>query len=165
MQQTSSPVAAADTTRRAPAAEPAPPRERTAAVPLLALLALTHVVVDAYATTIPALLPFWQERFGLTYGLSGLITGIEYVTSSVAQPAVGIITDRGRNRRWIVLAVLLAAAGISASGLAATYPLFLALVVLGGLGVSGFHPQCYKLTAVYAGRRQAAATSWFVVGG
>src|SRR5262245_21263301 len=102
-------------------------------VPLLALLTLSHLVVDAYATTVPALLPFWQARFGLTYGLSGLITGIGSVTSSVAQPLVGMLADRGRNPRWIVLSCLVAAAGISATGLVPSYPLFLALVVLGGL--------------------------------
>jgi FSR family fosmidomycin resistance protein-like MFS transporter len=132
---------------------------------LLALLTLTHTVVDTYATTVPALLPFWQARFGLTYGLAGLITGIANVTSSVAQPLVGILTDRGRSPRWIALSCLVAAVGISATGLAGGYPLFLALVVLGGLGVSGFHPQGYKLTGIYAGQRQAVATSWFLVGG
>src|SRR5438067_11533883 len=133
-------------------------------VPLLVLLTLSHTIVDAYATTVPALLPFWQARFDLTYGLSGLITGISNVTSSVAQPLVGVLTDRGRNPRWIVLACLVAAAGISATGLVHAYPLFLALVVVGGLGVSGFHPQGYKLTGIYAGKRQALATSWFLVG-
>ncbi len=134
-------------------------------VPLLVLLTLAHTVVDTYATTVPALLPFWQARFALSYGLSGLITGIANVTSSVAQPLVGILTDRGRDPRWIAAACLVAAAGISATGWARTYPLFLALVVAGGLGVSAFHPQGYKLIGQHAGRRQAAATSWFLVGG
>jgi FSR family fosmidomycin resistance protein-like MFS transporter len=134
-------------------------------VRLLVLLTLAHLVVDAYATTVPALLPFWQARFALSYGLAGLITGIANVTSSVAQPLVGIVTDRGRDTRWIAFTCLLAAAGISATGLAPSYTLFLALVVVGGLGVSGFHPQGYKLTGLYAGRNQAAATSWFLVGG
>jgi FSR family fosmidomycin resistance protein-like MFS transporter len=132
---------------------------------LLAILTLAHVVVDAYATTVPALLPFWQERFSLTYGLAGLITGIANVTSSVAQPLIGIITDRGRDPRWIAATCLLAAAGISATGLAPNYVVFLLLVIAGGLGVSGFHPQGYKLTGLYSGRRQATATSWFLVGG
>jgi FSR family fosmidomycin resistance protein-like MFS transporter len=38
-------------------------------------------------------------------------------------------------------------------------------VVIGGLGVSGFHPQGYKLTGLFAGKYGAAATSWFLVGG
>jgi FSR family fosmidomycin resistance protein-like MFS transporter len=134
-------------------------------VPLLALLTLAHVLVDTYATIVPALLPFWQARFQLSYGLAGLITGIANVTSSVAQPLVGMLTDRGRHPRWLAIACLVAAAGISATGLAASYPLFLALVVCGGLGVSSFHPQGYKLVGLHSGRRQAAATSWFLVGG
>jgi MFS family permease len=139
-----------------------PPR---ANVPLLALLTVAHAIVDTYATTVPALMPLWQSRFGLTYGLSGLVTGIANVTSSVAQPLVGVLTDRGRDTRWLALACLLAAAGVGATGLVASYPLFLALVAIGGLGVSAFHPQGYKLTGLHAGPNQAAATSWFLVGG
>ena len=134
-------------------------------VRLLALLTLAHVVVDAYASAVPALLPFWQERFGLTYALAGLIRAISDVTSSVAQPLVGILTDRGRNPRWIAFACLLAALGVSATGLAPAFPLFLVCVVMGGLGVSGFHPQGYKLVGLHSGRSQATATSWFLVGG
>jgi FSR family fosmidomycin resistance protein-like MFS transporter len=132
---------------------------------LLALLTIAHVVVDSYASTVPALLPFWQERFGLTYTLAGLIRTIADVTSSVAQPLVGLLTDRVRSPRWIAPACLLAALGISATGLAPSYPLFLGCVVLGGLGVSGFHPQGYKLVGLHSGDRQSAATSWFLVGG
>lgn len=134
-------------------------------VAVLALLTVAHTVVDAYATTVPALLPFWQQRFDLTYGLAGLITAMSNVTSSVAQPIVGMITDRGRDPRWIALACLVAALGVSATGLAHQYGLFLVLVVVGGLGVSAFHPQGYKLTGLYAGRSQGTATSWFLVGG
>lgn len=134
-------------------------------VPILALLILAHLVVDAYATMVPALLPFWQARFGLTYGLAGLITGIANVTSSVAQPLVGIVAERGRDTRWLALACAVAAIGICATGLATSFPLFLLLVVVGGLGVSAFHPQGYKLTGLYAGTRPAVATSWFLVGG
>ena len=132
---------------------------------LLALLTLAHVVVDAYASAVPALLPFWQERFGLTYALAGLIRAISDVTSSVAQPLVGILTDRGRNPRWVAVACLLAALGVSATGLAPAFPLFLLCVVTGGLGVSGFHPMGYTLVGLHSGRSQATATSWFLVGG
>jgi FSR family fosmidomycin resistance protein-like MFS transporter len=143
----------------------APPAARHANVRMLALLTLAHVVVDTYATTVPSLLPFWQQRFALSYGLAGLITGIANVTSSVAQPLVGILTDRGRDPRWIAAACLVAATGVAATGLAPAFPIFLALVVTGGLGVSAFHPQGYKQVGQHAGHSQAAATSWFLVGG
>jgi MFS transporter, FSR family, fosmidomycin resistance protein len=146
--------------------ETPPPAPTPAAhVPLLTLFSLTHLIVDAYATTVPALLPFWQARFGLSYGLAGSITAIANVTSSVAQPVVGLITERGRDARWVALACAVTAVGIGLTGLAPSFPVFLALVVVGGLGVSAFHPQGYKLVGVYAGARPAVATSWFLVGG
>ncbi|HVG98673.1 MAG TPA: MFS transporter, partial [Chloroflexota bacterium] len=126
---------------------------------------VTHLVVDACATTVPALLPFWQVRFGLTYGLAGLITAVANLTSSVAQPVVGLLTDRGRDARWIALAVAVAAVGAGLTGVAPQYGVFLGLVVVGGLGVSAFHPQGYKYVGLYGGARPAVATSWFLVGG
>lgn len=149
----------------APPSPSAPVSPIAANVALLALLTVAHTVVDAYATTVPALLPFWQVRYGLTYSLAGFVTATSSVTSSVAQPVVGLITERGRNARWIAVACFTAALGISATGLAPQYWAFLLLVVIGGLGVSAFHPQAYKLTGIYGGPRPATATSWFLVGG
>ena len=96
-------------------------------LPLLVLVTVAHLVVDACATTVPALLPFWQVRFGLTYGLAGLITAVANLTSSVAQPVVGLLTDRGRDARWIALAVAVAAVGAGLTGVAPQYGIFLGL--------------------------------------
>jgi FSR family fosmidomycin resistance protein-like MFS transporter len=147
----------------APAPRPVSPP--AAHLPLLVLVTVTHLVVDACATTVPALLPFWQVRFGLTYGLAGLITAVANLTSSVAQPVVGLLTDRGRDARWIALAVAVAAVGAGLTGVVPQYSVFLGLVVVGGLGVSAFHPQGYKYVGLYGGERPAVATSWFLVGG
>ena len=78
---------------------------------------------------------------------------------------VGLLTERGRDARWVALACAVTAVGIGLTGLAPSFPVFLALVVVGGLGVSAFHPQGYKLVGVYSGARPAVATSWFLVGG
>ncbi|NBQ61422.1 MAG: MFS transporter [Proteobacteria bacterium] len=134
-------------------------------LPLLALMTVAHAIVDTYATMVLPLLPFWQVKFGLSYGVAGLIAAISSLTGSVAQPIVGIVTDRGRDPRWVALSTLIAAVGISMIGIAPTYPIFLACVVLGGLGTSGFHPQGYKIVGSYSGTKQALATSWFLVGG
>ncbi len=134
-------------------------------LPLLALMTVAHAIVDTYATMVLPLLPFWQVKFGLSYGVAGLIAAISSLTGSLAQPIVGIITDRGRDPRWVALSTLVAALGISLIGIAPTYPIFLACVVLGSLGVSGFHPQGYKIVGSYSGTKQALATSWFLVGG
>ena len=134
-------------------------------LPLLALMTVAHAIVDTYATMVLPLLPFWQVKFGLSYGVAGLIAAISSLTGSVAQPIVGIVTDRGRDPRWVALSTLVAAIGISMIGIAPTYPIFLACVVLGGLGTSGFHPQGYKIVGSYSGTKQALATSWFLVGG
>lgn len=143
-----------------------PSREPAGAhIPLLVAMTVAHAVVDTYATTVYPLLPFWQEKFGLTYGFAGLIAAVASLTGSVAQPIVGIVTDRGRDPRWVALSVAVATIGISLIGVMPAYPAFLAMVVLGGIGVAGFHPQGYKIVGSYAGKSSGLATSWFLVGG
>ena len=128
-------------------------------------MTVAHAVVDTYATTVYPLLPFWQEKFNLTYGLAGLIAAVASLTGSVAQPIVGIVTDRGRDPRWVALSVATATIGIALIGVMPAYGAFLAMVVIGGIGVAGFHPQGYKIVGSYSGRNSALATSWFLVGG
>ena len=141
------------------------PDSAGAHIPLLVAMTVAHAVVDTYATTVYPLLPYWQEKFGLTYGFAGLIAAVASLTGSVAQPIVGIVTDRGRDPRWVALSVAIATIGISLIGVMPAYPAFLAMVVLGGIGVAGFHPQGYKIVGSYAGKSSALATSWFLVGG
>jgi FSR family fosmidomycin resistance protein-like MFS transporter len=87
------------------------------------------------------------------------------LTGSVAQPIVGIVTDHGRDPRWVALTVAFATIGIALIGFMPTYPAFLAMVVVSGIGVAGFHPQGYKIVGSYAGKNSTLATSWFLVGG
>jgi FSR family fosmidomycin resistance protein-like MFS transporter len=141
------------------------PNSTGAHIPLLIAMTVAHAVVDTYATTVYPLLPFWQEKFDLSYGLAGLIAAVASLTGSVAQPLVGIVTDRGRDPRWVALSVATATIGIAVTGVMPAYPAFLAMVVIGGIGVAGFHPQGYKIVGSYAGRSSALATSWFLVGG
>ncbi|MBU6288162.1 MAG: MFS transporter [Chloroflexi bacterium] len=156
-----------ETAAAPPRYEPPPRHEPIAGahLPLLIAMTVAHAVVDTYATTVYPLLPFWQEKFGLTYGLAGLIAAVASLTGSVAQPLVGIVTDRGRDPRWVALSVATATVGISLIGVMPAYGAFLAMVVIGGIGVAGFHPQGYKIVGSYAGRNSALATSWFLVGG
>ncbi len=61
---------------------------------ILVLLSLGHLATDLSAGAIPALLPFFQRSFGLSYGSLGFLNGVFQFTASVTQPLVGLITDR-----------------------------------------------------------------------
>jgi FSR family fosmidomycin resistance protein-like MFS transporter len=87
------------------------------------------------------------------------------VTSSVAQPIFGVLSDRGAQRILLPLGVLLSAGGFAALGVAPTYPLMLAAIALSGTGSAIFHPEATKSARYIAGEHRATGMSFFTIGG
>lgn len=131
----------------------------------LALLALGHLVIDTHQGSLPALLPFLRAAFGLSYAAAGMVLLVATVTSSVIQPLFGYLSDRTA-RRWLLpWSLVLTSAGLALAGLAPTYGLLLACVVLSGLGIAAYHPEGYKTANQVAGERKATGLSFFSIGG
>jgi FSR family fosmidomycin resistance protein-like MFS transporter len=132
---------------------------------VLGLLALGHLVVDMNQGALAPLLPFLKGAFGLTYAASGAILLVASLTSSVVQPVFGYLADRAA-RRWLLpWAVVLSATGVALAGLAASYWVLLALVLVSGLGVAAYHPEGYRTANQVAGARKATGLSLFSIGG
>jgi MFS transporter, FSR family, fosmidomycin resistance protein len=87
------------------------------------------------------------------------------VTSSIAQPIFGAISDRGARRYLMSLGVLLSAGGFAALGVAPTYVLLLAAVAVSGIGSAIFHPEATKSARFVAGEHRATGMSFFTIGG
>ncbi|PYM53899.1 MAG: MFS transporter, partial [Candidatus Rokuibacteriota bacterium] len=133
--------------------------------PMLALLALGHLVVDTNQGALPALLPFLKVKFGLTYAAAGVVLLVGNVTSSVVQPVFGYLADRTA-RRWLLpWGLVVASVGIALVGLAPSYAVLLAVVVVAGLGIAAYHPEGYKTAHQVAGDRKATGLSLFSIGG
>ena len=133
--------------------------------PMLALLALGHLVVDTNQGALPALLPFLKVKFGLTYAAAGVVLLVGNVTSSVVQPVFGYLADRTA-RRWLLpWGLVVASVGIGLAGLAPSYAVLLAVVVVAGLGIAAYHPEGYKTAHQVAGDRKATGLSLFSIGG
>ena len=131
----------------------------------LSVLSLGHVSVDVTAGALPAILPFLQREFDLSYLMLAVVATTYQVTSSIAQPIFGIISDKGARRFLIPLGVLLAAGGFSAIGLAPTYIAMLIAVAVAGIGSAIFHPEATKSARYVAGDRKATGMSFFTIGG
>jgi FSR family fosmidomycin resistance protein-like MFS transporter len=131
----------------------------------LGLLALGHLVVDMNQGSLAPLLPFLKSAFGLSYAASGAVLLVSSLTSSLIQPIFGHLADRA-TRRWLLpWAVLLSAAGVALAGLAPSYWVLLALVLVSGLGVAAYHPEGYRTANQAAGARKATGLSLFSIGG
>src|SRR5262245_4944834 len=131
----------------------------------LGLLALGHLVVDMNQGALAPLLPFLKTTFGLSYVTSAAILLVATMTSSVIQPVFGYLADRA-TRRWLLpWAVVLAATGISLTGIVSSYGALLGVVVVSGLGVAAYHPDGYRTANQVSGERKATGLSLFSLGG
>ncbi len=132
---------------------------------LLAMLSLSHFVVDLNPGALPALLPSLKDQHMLSYSAIGFLVLVANLTSSVIQPIFGYIADRRATAWMLPLSLLLAGFGLSLAGVATNYWMLLGLLVIMGMGVAAFHPVGYQAASNVAGEKRATALSWFSVGG
>ncbi len=134
-------------------------------MPLLSLLAMGHMVIDVNGGSLTALLPFLKPALALSYASAAFVILMANVTSSLIQPVFGYFADK-TSRRWILPAsVLLASLGMGLTGLAGSYAMVLALVVVSGIGIASYHPEGYRTATQVAGDRKATGVSIFSTGG
>ena len=137
---------------------------RRVITPRLALLALAHFSIDAYSSFFAPLLPLLVSRLHLSLTRVGALVALASVTSSFAQPLFGWLSDRVHRPWFVALGPVVAAAFLSSIGLAPSYAVLVALLVLGGIGVAAFHPQAAVIASGLSSRR-SLAMSVFITGG
>jgi FSR family fosmidomycin resistance protein-like MFS transporter len=132
---------------------------------LLSLLALGHMVVDINQGSLAVILPFIKDALRLSYTATGFIVLMANITSSIIQPLFGFLADKTA-RRWLLpLSVFLSSLGLALTGLAPSYAVVLALVMITGFGVAAYHPEGYRTATAVAGARKATGVSVFSTGG
>jgi len=148
-----------------PRAVPAPADHARPNVRLLSLLALGHMVIDINQGSLAAILPLLKSSLALSYTATGFIVLMANTTSSLIQPLFGYLADKTA-RRWLLpMSVALSAVGIGLVGLAPSYALVLALVIVTGFGVAAYHPEGYRTATAVAGEKKATGVSIFSTGG
>jgi FSR family fosmidomycin resistance protein-like MFS transporter len=129
------------------------------------LLSSGHFATDFAGGALPALIPFFKDRFGLSYTLAAALMFASAASSSVIQPLFGLWSDR-RGALWLLpTGVAAAGVGMALAAAAPAYWLVLVLVVVSGLGSAAFHPEGSKFAAYASGRRRASGMSAFSIGG
>lgn len=131
----------------------------------MALLSGGHMATDIAAGTLPALLPFFKERFHLSYTLAALLILAATFSSSIVQPVFGHWSDRYRMVWLLPAGVAVAGFGMALATVMPSYWLLLLFVVVSGLGNAAFHPEGSKAASFASGDRRATGMSMFSVGG
>jgi FSR family fosmidomycin resistance protein-like MFS transporter len=131
----------------------------------MATLSAGHLFTDMAQGSVPALLPFLISKDHLNYAAASALVLAATISSSVIQPIFGHMSDR-RSLPWLMpLGPALGGLGIALAGLAPTYPLTFAAIVLSGIGVASFHPEGSRFANYVSGARRASGMSLFSVGG
>src|SRR5213083_3179392 len=131
----------------------------------MAALSSGHCATDFAGGALPALLPFFVDKFDLSYTLAAAAMLASAVSSSIVQPLFGLWSDR-RGAIWLLPAgVAVAGVGIALAADAPSYWLVVLLVVVSGVGVAAFHPEGSKFAAYASGARRASGMSAFSIGG
>jgi FSR family fosmidomycin resistance protein-like MFS transporter len=130
-----------------------------------AYLALGHFVTDLYPAFLPPLLPLLIDKFQISFTSASLLAMVLSFSASLTQPLFGFLFDRLGGRKMIIFGPVVAGLSLSLIGLAPHYSFLIILLILGGLGVSSYHPEAAALTASLSGRRKTWGMSIFMLGG
>ena len=122
------------------------------------LMAAGHFVIDSSPALLFALMPLFIARLHMSYALAGLLTTSMLMMSSVGQPAFGYLNDRFPLLPLSAAGLVVSGLAMGLTGLAASYPAMLGLVLLSGLGSACFHPQAVS----QAGRASRSASGFSI---
>ena len=104
------------------------------------VVSLTHALVDAYAGFVPPLLPRIMDKLGLSIALAATVAMTFSLATAVLQPILGWLADHHGRRAFVIGGPLLSAVFLSLIGLAPTFSVLLAFLILAGLGNAAFPP-------------------------
>jgi FSR family fosmidomycin resistance protein-like MFS transporter len=132
---------------------------------ILAAISSVHMMNDMMQVVVTALFPVLKDTLQLNLAQIGWIAFTLNMTSSVLQPAVGLVSDR-RPAPWLLpLGMCSSLLGMIGLALAPSFYLLLGAVVLVGLGSAVFHTEGSRVVHLAAGNRRAFAQSIYQVGG
>jgi FSR family fosmidomycin resistance protein-like MFS transporter len=103
----------------------------------------SHGANDLYWFILPPVLPLILQQFGLRYAAAGGIVAAFLSTIAVASMLTGRLSDRVHRGRLVGFGFVLASAALFAAASMPSLALVIGFLVIGGIGVSAYHPAAY----------------------
>jgi MFS transporter, FSR family, fosmidomycin resistance protein len=136
-----------------------------AAFSIILALGFSHFLNDTMQSLVPALYPMLKGAYGLSFAQIGLITLVMQVTSSLLQPAVGLLADHRPQPYSLAVGMGVTLFGLLLLAGAESYPVLVVAAALVGVGSAVFHPEASRVARMASGGRHGLAQSLFQVGG
>jgi len=131
----------------------------------LTAAAYGHFSIDILNSSVAIILTLAATQFNLTIAQIGFGAMMYQMFAAMSQPLFGGLTDR-LNGRWIgAVGVAWTAIFYALASFMPNYPLFITLLMIGGLGSGAFHAAGMVNASAAGGRKAATATSYFFLGG
>lgn len=138
---------------------------KSAAMSVLLMVSLGHLLNDMFQAVIPAIYPMVKETLGLSFTQIGAITLTNQITSSLLQPVVGYFSDKHPRPYGLVVGMCFTMTGLLLLSMANSFPLMLLSVAFVGVGSSVLHPESSKVARLASGGAKGMAQSIFQIGG
>ena len=123
------------------------------------------MVTDTYSSFIVGLIPVLTARLELSLFLVSILTAVNFISSSLTQPAFGYFSDRYGVKYFLIAGPLIASVFISILGvLPGCFPILIFLF-LGNLGVAAIHPPTAASASHFGGSRKGFSNSIISLGG
>ncbi len=114
-------------------------------VRVISLIGVAHGASHYYQLAFATMLLIVRQEVGLSYADVGLLAGIFYGVSGVAQTAAGFAVDRFGARPILAGGLFVVGCGLGLISFAHSFAAFAAIAVIAGLGNSVFHPADFAL--------------------
>lgn len=128
-------------------------------------LTVGHFMADSYAGFLSPILPFIAAKIGINIALATLAFSISHLFSSLMQPVFGFFADKCQKRFFIFWGIIMASVFMSMTGIAQNFWQLALCLIIGGVGISFFHPQATGFVVRYSGGNLAKNMSLFIVAG
>lgn len=129
-----------------------------AALSVLLMVSLGHLLNDMFQAVIPAIYPMIKESLGLSFMQIGAITLTNQITSSLLQPMVGYFSDKHPRPYGLVFGMCFTLTGLLLLSVADSFPLVLISVAFVGVGSSVLHPESSKVARLASGGAKGRAS-------
>lgn len=112
---------------------------------ILGLISTGHFMSHFYFLVLPPLFFYLRDEFGVSFTELGVLMTAIYGTAAVTQLPVGFLVDRFGARLILTIGLIMMSIGFGLVGLATSYWMIIALVIVAATGNSVFHPADYAI--------------------
>ncbi len=129
------------------------------------LTGLSHLLLEVCFNILPVVYPVLIAVLGLTYGQVGTLALVASTSTTLIQPAFGVLSDRLNRRGMIVASLAWIGSLMALVGYTQTYWLLAVFIGLAGLGSASFHPAAAALVGSIPNQRRGTSMAVFSVSG